>query len=58
MHSSRLLDCFLQCEFYRLLERQRKAFLPGAIEGSVISKGRAGLGQLPVMAGPINFPQR
>src|SRR5437762_14273404 len=27
------LDCLLQCELYRLLERQGAAFLPGSVEG-------------------------
>ena len=40
----------LQRELDRLLERQRTTFLPRAIEGSVISHGRAGRGHAPVVA--------
>src|SRR5438093_9158365 len=45
------LDCLLQCELYRLLEHQRAAFLPGAIESSVIFRCRARRGHAPVVPG-------
>src|SRR5439155_25135252 len=54
--SSSSLDCLLQCEVYRLLERQSTAFLPGAVEGSVISQSRACGGHPTDVAG--TFKQR
>src|ERR1700682_4385103 len=43
-YSSWSLGCLLRCELYRLLERQSAAFLPGAVEGSVICDGGARCG--------------
>ena len=42
-----------QCEVYRLVERQATAFLPGAVEGRVISRRDTGRGYAPVIAGPF-----
>src|SRR5258706_4810846 len=39
-------------EVYRLVERQSTPFLPGAAEGSVISRRDTGRGHAPLIAGP------
>src|ERR1700676_2809272 len=57
-YPSSSLDCFLQCELYRVLNRQRPTFLPSVVEGSVISQGRAGRSSAPVMSGTFIWRQR
>ena len=56
--SSSSLNCLRQCVLYRLLERQSMAFLPSAVEGSVIAQDRACRGHGPVVAGPFIWRQR
>ena len=46
-----LLGSFLQGELDRLLERQRAAILPGAVERCVISEGRTGRGHVLIVTG-------
>ena len=57
-HWSPALDRPCQCEVYRLVERQATAFLPGAVEGSIISRRDTGRGYVPVIAGPFNLRSR
>src|SRR5271155_206858 len=52
------LDRPCQCEVYRLVERQATAFLPGAVEVSVIPRRDTGRGYVPVIAGPFILRSR
>src|SRR5258706_80576 len=52
------LDSPCQCEVYRLVERQSTPFLPGAAEGSVISRRDTGRGHAPLIAGPFIWRHR
>ena len=56
--SSWSLDCLLQCECHRLLERQGTALLPRIVEGNVIAQRCAGRGYAPLVVGPIIWRPR
>ena len=53
MRPSSLRDRLLQRQFYCLLERQGATLLPRAVEGSVISQGRARRGDASVVLAPF-----